>query len=164
MTPESILRPLGELLERSWQADGLLGASWSALGSLRGRKKRSLERPLSAPRGISREVSAILGAKRLPKGSPGESKMGSQIGSGLKKAKSQKMQYVLRENLNFDGPGPPKTGPKRDQNWFPISSSTRKPSKSLLRASSEPLGPSWSALGALLDALRTLLGRSWRPF
>ena len=36
---KSILKPLGELLELSWQAGGLLGASWSALGSLRGRKK-----------------------------------------------------------------------------------------------------------------------------
>ena len=84
--------------------------------------------------------------------------MGSQIESGLKKAKSQKMQYVLYENLNFEGSGPPKTGPKRLPNWFPISSSTRKPSKSLLRASWKPLGSSWSALGALLDALIALLG------
>ena len=118
-----------------------------------GPKKKTFERLLGAPRGISRQVSTILGAKKLPKRSPGGSKMGSQIGSGLKKAKSQKMQYLSHENLNFEGPGPPKTGPKRVRNWFPISSSTRKPSKSLLRASCEPLGPSWSALGALLDAL-----------
>ena len=83
--------------------------------------------------------------------------MGSQIGSGLKNAKSQKMRYVLHENLNFDGPGPPKLGPKRVQNGFPISSSTREPSESLLRASWKPLGPSWSALGALLDRSWTLL-------
>ena len=31
--------------------------------------------------------------------------MGSQIESGLKKAKSQKMKYFLHENLNFEGPG-----------------------------------------------------------
>ena len=150
--------------EASWRALGAVLAGWGSLGGLLerswrppGPKKRSFERLLGAPRGISRQVSAILGTKSLPKRSPGGSKMGSQIESGLKRAKSQKMQYVLRENLNFESPGPPKTGPKRLQNWFPISSSTRKPSKSLLRASRWPLGPSWSALGALLDALIALL-------
>ena len=150
--------------EASWRALGAVLAGWRPLGGLLerprkppGPKKRSLERLLGAPKGISREVSAILGAKGLPKGSPGGSKMGSQIGSGLKKAKSPKMQYFSHENLNFEGSGPPKTGSKRLQNWFPISSSTRKPSKSLLRASWKPLGSSWSALGALLDALIALL-------
>ena len=133
-------RPLGSLLERSWRPPGP--------------KKRSFERLLGAPRGISREVSAILGAKALPKESPGGSKMGSQIGSGLKKAKSQKMQYLSHENLNFEGPGPPNTGPERVPNRFPISSSTRKPSKSLLRAS-------WSALGAPWSQKKIVLDRSW---
>ena len=120
-------------------------------------EERALERLLSAPRGIPRQVSAILQPKRLPKRSPGGSKIGSQIESGLKKAKSRKMQYLSRENLYFEGPGPPKTSPKRVQNWFPIASSTRKPSKSLLIVSRRPLGPSWSALGALLDALIAIL-------
>ena len=66
-------RPLGPFLERlglmdaSWSAlAGLLERSWTALGP----KKRSLERLLAAPRGIPREVSAILTAKRLPKRRP----------------------------------------------------------------------------------------------
>ena len=119
---------------------GLLERSWRPPGP----KKRSLEQLLGAPRGIPREVSAILGAKRLPKRSPGGSKMGSKIGSWLKMAKSQKSQYLSHENLNFERPGPPKTSPKRFQNWFPIASSTRKPSKSLLIASWSSLGGSWS--------------------
>ena len=61
-----------------------LFASWS-------RKKSSLERLLSGPRRISRQVSGILGAERLPQGTLGASKMGSKIGSGLKKVKYQKM-------------------------------------------------------------------------
>ena len=47
-------------------ANLLLDASWGALGA----EKSNLERLLAAPREIPRQVSAILGAKRLPKGSP----------------------------------------------------------------------------------------------
>ena len=133
-------RPLGSVLDGSWRPPGP--------------KKRSFERLLGAPRGISRQVSAILEAKRLPKRSPGGSKMGSQIESGLKKAKSRKIQYLSRENLHFEGPGPPKKGPKRCQNGVRISSSTRKPSESLLK-------PSWKPLGALLEAPRSAHGPSW---
>ena len=147
--------------EASWRALGAVLAAWRPLGSVLdgswrppGPKKRSFERLLGAPRGISRQVSAILGAKRLPKRSPGGSKMGSQIESRLKKAKSRKIQYVSRENLNFEGPGPPKKGPKRCQNGVRISSSTRKPSESLLK-------PSWKPLGALLEASRSAHGPSW---
>ena len=71
-------RPLGVFLERI----GLMDASWSGLGDILERswaalkpKKSNLERLLAAPRGIPREVSAILGAKRLPKGRPGGSKI-----------------------------------------------------------------------------------------
>ena len=112
-------RPLGHLLDMGapfyalfCPPVSLLERSWGPPGP----KKRSPERLLGAPRGIPRQVSAILGAKRLQKRSPGGSKMGSQIGSWLKKAKSQKMQYILHENLNFEGPGLPKTGLKRVQN------------------------------------------------
>ena len=56
-------RPLGPFLERL----GLMDASWSGLGDLLerswtalGPKKSPLERLLAAPRGIPREVSAIL--------------------------------------------------------------------------------------------------------
>ena len=58
-------RPLEVFLERI----GLMDASWSGLGDLLerswtalGPKKTNLERLLAAPRGIPREVSAILGA------------------------------------------------------------------------------------------------------
>ena len=70
---EASWTPLGAL-KKAWSAKGglpgaygtLLDASWGALGA----EKSSLERLLAAPRGIPREVSAILGAKRLPKGRP----------------------------------------------------------------------------------------------
>ena len=80
-------RPLGPFLEHL----GLMDASWSGLGGLLerswtalGPEKRSLERLLAAPRGIPRGVSAILRAKRLPKRSPGESKIGSKMRLELK--------------------------------------------------------------------------------
>ena len=64
--PGGLLEPLG-LLEASWNPlGGLLERSWRAPGP----KKTSLGRLLAAPRGIPREVSAILGAKRLPKRVP----------------------------------------------------------------------------------------------
>ena len=71
-------------LEASWRSRGALKKAWSAKwrlpvaygtllddswGAL-GAEKSNLERLLAAPRGIPREVSAILGAKRLPKRSP----------------------------------------------------------------------------------------------
>ena len=65
---EASWRVLGGLF-LAWSAKGglpgaygaLLEASWVALGA----EKRSLERLLAAPRGIPREVSAILGARGL---------------------------------------------------------------------------------------------------
>ena len=82
-------RPLGGLLEASWRPLGVLKKAWSAKGRLPGAcgalldaswgalgaEKSSLERLLAAPRGIPRQVSAILGAKRLPKGRPRGSKI-----------------------------------------------------------------------------------------
>ena len=70
---EASWRRLGAF-KKAWSAKGglpgadgaLLDASWGALGA----KKSSLEQLLAAPRGIPRQVSAILGAKRLPKGRP----------------------------------------------------------------------------------------------
>ena len=78
-------RPLGIFLERI----GLMDASWSGLGDILERswtalrpQKTNLERLLAAPRGIPREVSAILGAKRLPKVRPKEgAKSRSESGS-----------------------------------------------------------------------------------
>ena len=69
-------RPLGGLLEPLKGLVGQVEASsglWDALGRLwdaLGAEKSSLERLLAAPRGIPRQVSAILGAKRVPKGYP----------------------------------------------------------------------------------------------
>ena len=83
----------GLILTSSWPLGALLdasGAEKKILGAALGRSKRNLKRGFS-----------YLGAKALPKGSPGDSKMGSQIGSGLEKAKSQKMQYLSHENLDF---------------------------------------------------------------
>ena len=70
----------GGLLEVSWRSLGALRKAWSAKGGLPvaygtlldaswsdlGAEKSSLERLLAAPRGIPRQVSAILEAKRLP--------------------------------------------------------------------------------------------------
>ena len=73
--------PPGALKERGWLKGGLPGAygalwdaSWGALGA----KRSTLERLLAAPRGIPRQVSAILGAKRPPKGRPRGSKIESK--------------------------------------------------------------------------------------
>ena len=98
----------GGLLEGSWRSLGALKKAWSAKGGLPGAygalleaswvalgaEKRSLERLLAAPRGIPREVSAILGAKRLPKGRPGGSKIES------KRQLELKMRF-LQKSLSF---------------------------------------------------------------
>ena len=98
-----ILEPL-QLLEASWSGlGGLLERSWTALGL----EKSALERLLAAPRGIPREVSAILKAKRLPKRSPGGSQIGSRRRLQLKRAKSQNLEDVSRNSLIFKVPGPP---------------------------------------------------------
>ena len=148
-------------MESSWSCLGSLEVSWRPLGTLLerswrppGPKKRSPERLLGAPRGISRQVSAILGAKRLPKRSPGGSKMGLQRRLELKKAKSQKLWDVLHEKHISEAPGLPKTRPERVQNWFQIASSTRRPSESLWRAS-------WSALGGLRSRKKEVGNGSW---
>ncbi len=74
----------GGLLEASWRSLGALRKAWSAKGGLPvdygrlldaswsdlGAEKSCLERLLAAPRGIPRQVSAILEAKSLPKGCP----------------------------------------------------------------------------------------------
>ena len=90
-------RSLGPFLERL----GLMDASWSGLGDLLerswtalGPKKSPLDRLLAAPRGFPREFSAILKAKRLPKRSPGGSKIGSRRRLEPKKKKSQNFEDV----------------------------------------------------------------------
>ena len=74
----------GSLLEASWGSLGALKKAWSAKGGLPGAygalwvgfwgalgvEKSTLERVWAAPREIPRQVSAILGAKRLQKVGP----------------------------------------------------------------------------------------------
>ena len=89
--------PLGAL-ERAWSAKGglpraygaLLDGSWGAIGA----EKSTLERLLAAPREIPRQVSAILGAKRLPKGGPRGSKIEAKRRPELK-------TRFLQKPLNF---------------------------------------------------------------
>ena len=115
---EASWRLLG-VLKKAWSAKGrlpgacgeLLDASWGALGA----EKSSLERLLAAPRGIPRQVSAILGTKRLPKGGPKGAQNEVQKRFELKVAKSQKSTTVHRICLIFEVPGHPfaaKTGSK----------------------------------------------------
>ena len=85
--------PLFCLLERSWSRSGP--------------KQINLERLLAAPRGIPREVSAILGVKRLPKGCPKGAQNEVQKRLELKMAKSQKSTTVHRICLIFEVPGFP---------------------------------------------------------
>ena len=85
-------------LKKAWLAKGrlpgaygtLLDASWDVLGA----EKRRLERLLAAPRGIPRQVSAILGAKRHSKGRPRGSKIECQRRLELAMAKPQNLMNV----------------------------------------------------------------------
>ena len=87
--PDGPWGPLGGLSGASWGPLGALAKAWSAKGGLPGAygalwvgswgalgaEKSTLERVWAAPREIPRQVSAILGAKRLPKGGPRGSKI-----------------------------------------------------------------------------------------
>ena len=94
---EASWRSLG-ILTKAWSAKGgllgaygmLLDASWGALGA----EKSSLEQLLAAPRGFPREVSAILGAKGVPKGGPKWVQNKVQKGFKLKMTKSQNLKDV----------------------------------------------------------------------
>ena len=97
----------GGLLEASWRSLGALRKAWSAKGGLPvdygrlldaswsdlGAEKSCLERLLAAPRGIPRQVSAILEAKRLPKGRPKGSKIESTRRLKLKTRHLQKVSF-----------------------------------------------------------------------
>ena len=88
----SSLRPLVVLLETSWDA---LGGLWS-------QKKSALERLLAAPRGIPRQVSAILEAKRLPKGSPRGSEIEPKMRLELETRIRQKVVLFERISLIYE--------------------------------------------------------------
>ena len=92
--PIRVRRPLGGLLEVSWNLKKAWSVKGSALGRLLGRcwgRKSNLEQLLAAPRGIPRQVSAILVAKRLPKGRPRGSKIESNRRLQLKTRFLQKV-------------------------------------------------------------------------
>ena len=102
----------GGLLEVSWRSLGALRKAWSAKGGLPvaygtlldaswsdlGADKSCLEQLLAAPRGIPRQVSAILGATRLPKWGPRGSKIESKRRLELKR---RFLQNVCFFSVNF---------------------------------------------------------------
>ena len=140
-------RPLGVVLERI----GLMDASWSGLGDILERswttlrpKKTNLERLLTAPRRIPREVSATSGAKQLPKVRPRGCKIEVRKRFKLKVLILQKPQFFICFSLICQVSGSFFWSRKWVPNWIRNASSTRKPSESLLEAS-------WSALGGFLS-------------
>ena len=88
----------GRLLEHL----GLLEASWNALGGLMERswrpprpKQSARERLLAGPRRFPRQVSAILGANRHPKGRPRESQIESKRRLELKREFFKKHRFSI---------------------------------------------------------------------
>ena len=120
--------PLFCLLDRSWRPPSP--------------KKNALERLLAAPRGIPREVSAILGAKMLPKERPRGSKIEVRKRSKLKMAKPLKSLTVARILMIFEVLG----------SLFGAESGSQMGSESHLRRGS-PQKASWNPLGTLLGTL-----------
>ena len=97
----------------SWRALGAVFAAWRHLGGLLesswrrpGPKESADEWLLSAPRRISRQFSAILGPKSLPKRSLKGSQIGSRRRLELKRAKSQNFKDVSQNSLTFEVPRP----------------------------------------------------------
>ena len=128
-------------LKKAWLGKGglpgaygaLLDASWVALGA----EKRSLERLLAAPRGIPRQVSAILGAKRLPKGRPRGSKIESKRRLELKMRILQKAMFLNRIHCFLRSRGR-FGGVKIDIKWHRMAACSWRllePKKSSLEAS-----------------------------
>ena len=155
---KSILGPLAELLELSWQPGGLLEASWNALGALLeafGAQKSNWKRLLDGPRPLRRLVSALPGGQM-----PSQKEPRRVPNRGPKAVQAQNSKTLF---FNDSCPRFTFGGQKWVQHWIRIASSTRKPSESLLEASWNALGGSWSrknkvgiALGALLRPLGTL--------
>ena len=74
MALESILGPLGELLELSWQPGGLLEASRNALGSVweaSGAQKTWLGSARGRPTGALETGFSHIGSREAPKTEPG---------------------------------------------------------------------------------------------
>ena len=158
-------RPLGVFLERI----GLMDASWSGLGDILERswtalrpKKTNLERLLAAPRGIPREVSAILGAKRLPKVRPRGCKIEVRKRFKLKMLILQKPLFFSGFSLMFQVSGSlfgVKGGSKFGSGTHLRRISPQKASWRPLGALLEPLGAEKTNLESLLAALGGLLER-----
>ena len=110
----------------------LLDGSWGALGA----EKSTLERLLAAPREMPRQVSAILGAKRLPKGGPRGSKIEAKRRLELKTRFLQKPLFFLWISLIFEIPGSSFGG----QNRWKLASDCSLAAESLLKASRMALG------------------------
>ena len=117
-------------------------------------KNNSWKRPLAAPRGIGRLVSAILEAKRLPKWSPRGLKIESKRRSKLKTRLLQKPLFFFQWILMI----------------FEVPSSFLGAQNRCKMASDRSLRAWWLlkayflALGALLEALgaeKHCLERSW---
>ena len=110
--PEGIKSVRRGLWNLSWSLfssgrplEPLLEASWGALGGLRGRKKVLLNGSWRVQERFPRQVSAILGAKRLPKGRPRGSKIDAKKRLELKTRFLQKAAFSLWFLMVFEVPG-----------------------------------------------------------
>ena len=144
------LWPLGRLLERSWTRLGPQKSNWNRL--------------LDGPRPPRRSVSACLGAKWAPKRSPRRVPNRDPKAIRAENGKTLFFNDSCKDFNDFSGVRALFEGPKVGPKWGPNRIFDAEALEYLL-------GASWIALGALrsrkniiLDALRTLLGRSWRPF
>ena len=109
------------------------------------------ERLWVGPRRTPREIQAILGAKRFPKGSPRGSKIETQRRLELKTRFLQKVMFVLI-SLDFDVPGALFWMSNLIENGFGLQLGCVMAAEGLLNGS-------WSALGGL----RSRKNVSWRP-
>ena len=150
----------GGLLESSWSCPGSLEVSWRPLGALLERSwtppghfKQSWERLLAAPRAPWRPVSTILGAKRLPKRSPGGSKIESKRRFKLKTRILQKPWFFQWISLIFEAQG----SLLRAKNVSRMGSESHLRRGSALKVSWRPLGLGRS--GGRKNKLGIALGR-----
>ena len=112
-----------------------MDASWSGLGELLersrtalGPKKSPLDRLLAAPVGFPKGFSHLEGQK-APKG--GAQTVQNRVQNRVRREKGEitkQTQYISRENLNFEGPGPPNTGPTSVPNLIFFRGSPRQAS------------------------------------
>ena len=135
---------------------GLLERSWTPPGPI----QSALERLSDAPRRVSRQVSAVLGSKRLPKRSPKGSQIEPRRRLILKTWFLQKQRFLRAFSLVFEVPGSllgAKSGSKMRSESRPRRRGPRKASWNPLGALLEALGAEKKCLGELLEPLGTLL-------